>query len=52
MDGLHETERNQKLIADITDEQECGPKLYLAEIDYSYIIKYKTEINARWNLLA
>ena len=43
MDGQHETERNQKLIADITDAQESCPKLYLAEIDYSYVIKYKTE---------
>ena len=43
MDGRHETERNQKLIADITDEQQSSPKLYLTEDDYSCVLKYKTE---------
>lgn len=43
MNGEHETARNQKLIADITDKNQVKPKLYLTESDHNFVMKFKTE---------
>jgi len=43
MNGLHETVRNQKLIADITDENPLKPKLYISQSDYDFVLKFKIE---------
>jgi ADP-heptose:LPS heptosyltransferase len=40
-DGTHETERNQKLIADLTDIQVDKPKLYPSNKDYSDVESLK-----------
>lgn len=41
-DGLHETERNQKLIADITDEVAAKPKIYPKPENFEYALEYIT----------
>lgn len=38
---VHEVQRNQQLIADITDKKETFPKLYPSEADYALIRKYQ-----------
>ncbi len=40
--GLHETERNQRLIASITDKQALPPRLYPEAKDYEAVKDYKT----------
>jgi heptosyltransferase-2 len=38
---LHETQRNQQLIADITDSQEAFPRLYPSQEDYRRVTQYQ-----------
>lgn len=40
-DGTHETERNQQLIADLTDKHTLRPVLYPTNKDYNVIEEYK-----------
>ena len=40
-DGTHETERNQLLIAHLTDKQALKPKLYPSNSDYNKVEEYK-----------
>ncbi|MCX6256655.1 MAG: glycosyltransferase family 9 protein [Bacteroidia bacterium] len=40
--GIHETERNQSLIENITDKTLVKPRLYPGSTDYSRVSKYKT----------
>jgi heptosyltransferase-2 len=40
-DGSHETERNQELIADLTDKFPAKPKLYPSNKDYEDVERYK-----------
>ena len=40
-DGTHETERNQQLIADLTDKQVAKPKLYPTNKDYTKVEEFK-----------
>lgn len=40
-DGTHETERNQQLIADLTDKQVLKPVLYPANKDYNAVEEFK-----------
>jgi heptosyltransferase-2 len=39
--GIHETERNQKLIANLTNEKSSNPKLYPSAIDIQKVSEYK-----------
>jgi len=41
--GKHETERNQELISDITDNKANKPKLYPSTADFEFVSKYKNE---------
>lgn len=41
--GLHEIERNQQLIASLTDDKASKPKLYPSEADFDAIKKHQTE---------
>ena len=40
-DGTHEVERNQQLIADITDDKAIRPKLHPSSKDYADVDQYK-----------
>lgn len=42
-EGVHETERNNKLISSFTDNKAALPKLYPAEKDFQTVEKYRTE---------
>jgi len=41
--GLHETERNQQLIAGITDDKPAKPRLYPGKNDFAKVSEYKTK---------
>ena len=40
--GLHETQRNQKLIVSLTDSEASRPALYPEQKDFEAVIKYKS----------
>lgn len=40
--SLHETERNQQLIAHLTDEKAAKPRLYPGKSDFAKVSEYKT----------
>ena len=41
--GIHETERNKKLITTLTNEKSSKPKLCPSEMDFQKVSEYKTE---------
>ncbi|MBK8847620.1 MAG: glycosyltransferase family 9 protein [Bacteroidetes bacterium] len=41
--GLHETQRNQMLIAHFTDDEASKPKLYPSADDFAFISQYQTQ---------
>lgn len=42
-ENIHETSRNQELIAGITDEKPAKPKLYPTDEDYKRVASYKSD---------
>ena len=43
IENIHETSRNQALIADITDIHASKPRLYPSQDDFSYVAKYQRD---------